>query len=174
MNSIRVSLVVLAAFVCTAAKSFADESLVYFGTYTGTNSKGIYISRFDSDTGKLSAPELAAEMKNPVFLAVSPGAHFLYASTEKTDADGKPTGAASAFALENKTGKLAPLNQKNSGGIAAPCHLAVDATGKCLLVANYGSGSIAALLIRADGSLGDAATMIQHTGHGVNPTRQPR
>jgi len=151
---------------------FAGESLVYFGTYTGAKSQGIYVSRFNSTTGKLSAPELAAETKNPTFLALSPGGHFLYAGTDMTDADGKRTGAVSAFAVENKTGKLMPLNQKSSGGNGSPCHLVVDATGKCLLVANYGSGSITALPIRDDGSLGETVTTIQHTGSGPNPQRQ--
>jgi 6-phosphogluconolactonase len=48
----------------------------------------------------------------------------------------------------------------------------VDATGKTLLVANYGGGSIAALPIHADGSLGEATSFIQHTGSSVNTNRQ--
>ncbi len=63
------------------------------------------------------------------------------------------------------------MNQQASGG-SGPCHVVVDVTGKCLLVANYGSGSIAALPIHADGSLGEATTTIQHTGSGTNPARQ--
>jgi 6-phosphogluconolactonase len=151
--------------LCPVA-GFAGESLVYFGTYTGAKSQGIYVARFDSTTGRLSAPQLAAETKNPTFLAVSPGEHFLYAVSEMSQ-----TGAVSAFALESKTGKLTLLNQQASGG-GGPCHVAVDVTGKCLLVANYGSGSIAALPIHADGSLGEATTTIQHTGSGTNPARQ--
>jgi len=160
-----------ALLVSTAVNSLADESLVYFGTYTGAKSKGIYVSRFDSTTGKLSAPELAAETTNPTFLAIAPGEHFLYAVNEVDDIGGKPTGAVSAFALDAQTGKLTPLNQRISGG-SGPCHVAVDATGKCMLVANYGGGSIAALPIHADGSLGEATTNIQHSGSGANPQRQ--
>jgi 6-phosphogluconolactonase len=48
----------------------------------------------------------------------------------------------------------------------------VDPTGKCLLVANYGSGSIAALPIRADGSLAEPSAVIQHQGSSVNSQRQ--
>ncbi len=48
----------------------------------------------------------------------------------------------------------------------------MDQTGKCLLVANYGSGSIAALPIQADGALGEPGTVIQHQGSSVNPQRQ--
>jgi 6-phosphogluconolactonase len=151
----------------------AAEHFVYFGTYTGGNSKGIYVSRLDSATGKLSAPELAAETRNPSFLAVHPTGKFLYAVGEVSETQGKRAGAVNAYALDAKTGKLTFLSQQTSGG-SGPCHVSVDATGRCALVANYGSGSIAALPIRADGSLGEAATTIQHQGSSVNPKRQTR
>jgi 6-phosphogluconolactonase len=48
----------------------------------------------------------------------------------------------------------------------------VDKTGKFLLVANYGSGSIAALPIQADGKLAEASSVIQHQGSSVNRERQ--
>ena len=150
---------------------FAGESLVYFGTFTGAKSRGIYLSRFDSATGTLTAPELAAEIENPTFLAVAPGGRFLYAVSEVNKIGGKDTGAVAAYAVDVKTGRLTPLNRQNSGG-PGPCHISVDATGKCLLVANYAGGSIAALPIHADGSLGGAATFIQHTGSSVNTNRQ--
>lgn len=150
----------------------AREYWVYFGTYTGTNSQGIYISQLDANTGHLSAPKLAAKIENPSFLAVSPGEHFLYAGTDANDANGKSCGAVQAFALDSASGQLTALNQKNSGGSGSPCHLAVDATGRCLLVANYGTGSLTALPILADGQLGDIATSIQHSGTGPDPARQ--
>ncbi len=145
--------------------------LVYIGTYTGAKSKGIYVSRFDPATGRLTPPELAAETMSPSFLALRPGGRFLYAVGEATNLGGKRGGAVSAFSLDAKTGKLTLLNHQPSGG-AGPCHLAVDQTGKCLLVANYGSGSIAALPIQADGALGEPGAVIQHHGSSVNPQRQ--
>jgi 6-phosphogluconolactonase len=172
MHPMRLIPVIAVMLVVTAMNIFAGESLVYFGTYTSTNSRGIYLSKFDPATGQLSAPELAAETKNPTFLVVAPGGHFLYAGSEMTDDHGRLTGAVSAFALENKTGRLTFLNQENSGGDGSPCHLSLDATGKCLLVANYNTGSIAALPVQADGRLGAATAMIQHAGSSVNPTRQ--
>ncbi|MFO1513093.1 MAG: lactonase family protein [Verrucomicrobiota bacterium] len=149
----------------------ASEYDVYFGSYTGAKSKGIYVARFDSATGKLTEPRLAAETRNPSFLAVSANQKFLYAVGEVDEAQGKRAGAVSAYKIEAETGKLTPLNQQTSGG-TGPCHLSVDASGKCVLVANYNSGSIAALPLRFDGSLGEAATIIQHTGSSVNPQRQ--
>ncbi len=145
--------------------------LVYIGTYTGAKSKGIYVSRFDPATGRQTAPELAVETASPSFLALHPGGRVLYAVGETASLGSKRTGAVSAFSLDAKTGKLASLNRQSSGG-TGPCHLAVDQTGKCLLVANYGSGSIAALPILADGALGEPNAVIQHQGSSVNPQRQ--
>jgi 6-phosphogluconolactonase len=166
MNSKRLVLATVAILVGMTFHVFAGESLVFFGTYTGAKSRGIYVSRFDSATGKLSAPELAAETKNPTFLAVHPNGRYLYAANEVSDAS-----IVSAFAIDAKSGKLILLSQQTFGGSGA-CYISVDATGKCLLVANYNSGSIAALPIHDDGSLGEPTTTIQHTGSGANPARQ--
>src|SRR5204863_9244771 len=130
----------------------SKEFLVYFGTYTGGKSKGIYVSRFDSLSGRLGAPELAAESVSPSFLAIHPNPRFLYAANETGDFAGKKSGAVSAFDIDLHSGKLIPLNQQPSGG-DGPCHVAVDKAGKTLLVANYGGGSVEALPIKSEGGL---------------------
>jgi len=151
--------------------SKSGQYLVYFGTYTGGGkSKGIYLSRMDTPTGKLTEAELAAETANPSFLAIHPSRKFLYAVGEMGAFGGKKTGAVSAFAI-GADGKLTLLNQVSSGG-AGPCHLVVDKTGKCVLVANYSGGSVATLPIQADGKLAEATSVIQHVGSSVNPQRQ--
>jgi 6-phosphogluconolactonase len=147
------------------------QTLVYIGTYTGGKSKGIYAARFDSATGALTTPELAAETKNPTFLALHPNGRWLYAVGEINNFGGTRAGAVSAFSIEQETGKLTLLNQQPSGG-GGPCHVAVERTGKCVLVANYGSGSVAALPLQTDGRLGEPSTTIQHHGSSVNPRRQ--
>jgi 6-phosphogluconolactonase len=149
----------------------ATSKLVYIGTYTGAKSQGIYLARFDESSGELSGTELAAETVNPTFLALSPDRRFLYAANEVGTWQGKPSGAVSAFSIDRSSGKLTLLNQQPSGG-AGPCHLAVDKTAKCLLAANYGSGSVAALAIEADGRLKEPACTIQHQGASTNPQRQ--
>jgi 6-phosphogluconolactonase len=153
------------------AASTNNGMRVYIGTYTGAKSKGIYVSQFDPATGKLGPAELAVQTANPSFLAVHPEGRFLYAVGETSDPGGKRGGAVTAFSIGEKTGRLTLLNQRSSGG-AGPCHLAVDNAGKCLLVANYGSGSISALPIQADGSLAKPSATIQHQGSSVNPQRQ--
>jgi 6-phosphogluconolactonase len=149
------------------------DYLVYVGTYTedGSMSKGIYLYRFDTKTGKLAAIGLAAQTINPSFLAIDPSHRFLYAVNEVGNYQGKKNGAVSAFAIDPSTGKLRLLNQVSSGG-ADPCYVSVDATGKYALVANYTGGSIAVFPVQKDGRLGGAAAFIQHTGHGTNLQRQ--
>ncbi|MBI3850591.1 MAG: lactonase family protein [Verrucomicrobia bacterium] len=165
----------LATVVAQTPKPAASRDvaavLVYFGTYSNAKSKGIYVSRLDLVTGKLSDPELAVETTNPSFLALHPSHRFLYAVGEMENFGGKKTGAVSAFAIDTATGRLTLLNQKASGG-AGPCHLVVDKTGKNVLVANYSGGSVAVLRIESDGKLAEATAFIQHTGSSANPQRQ--
>lgn len=149
----------------------AREYFVYFGTYTGAKSKGIYVARFDDKSGKLSAPELAAETKSPSFLALHPKGRVLYAVGEATTVGETRQGAVTAFSVEPRTGRLTVLNSQPSGG-AGPCHLTLDAKRGLLFTANYGGGSVGALPIRADGSLDAPISVAQHAGSSVNPRRQ--
>ena len=145
--------------------------LVYIGTYTGPKSQGIYVYRFAAATGKLTPLGLAAESTNPAFLAIHPNHRHLYAVNEIAKYDGQKSGSVSAFSINHQTGKLTLLNVVASGD-PGPCHLVVDQTGKFLLVANYGVGSVAAFPILADGRLGKATAFLPHTGHSVDPKRQ--
>jgi 6-phosphogluconolactonase len=144
---------------------------VYIGTYTGPQSKGIYLSTLDLATGKLSAPEVAAELTSPSFLAIHPSGKYVYAVGEIADFQGKKAGAVSALAVDPHSGKLKLINQQPSGG-AGPCHVSVDPSGKCVLAANYGGGSVCSFPIGDDGSLKDGGSVIQHKGSSVNEKRQ--
>ncbi len=154
-----------------ARPAAAERYWVYIGTYTDAASKGIYRLSFDPATGALGAPELAIETPSPSFLAVHPTGKFLYAVNEVSQFDGQPTGSVSAYAVDPKTGGLTLLNAVSSGG-TGPCHLNVDATGRAVVVANYGGGSVAALPIGPDGKLGAATSVCQHHGSSVQKDRQ--
>jgi 6-phosphogluconolactonase len=153
------------------ARSAAKPYLVYWGTYTsqdpryggGAGSKGVYVSRFDSETGKLSAPQLAATSSNPSYLVVHPNRRYLYTVNEEIDHTGKAFGEVSAFSLNEKSGELAPLNRVSSKG-GMPCHICVDKTGSVVAVANWATASTVTFSVRSDGSLGEAAAFYQHTG----------
>src|SRR5213595_812341 len=97
----RATLVAVILFAAIRSIPAAQsELLVYFGTYTGAKSKGIYVSRLNVATGGLSAPQLAAETPSPSFLAVRPQGDFLYAVNEVNSFNGEPVGSVSAFAIE--------------------------------------------------------------------------
>ncbi|MBS1875005.1 MAG: lactonase family protein [Acidobacteria bacterium] len=163
----------LALAAMTAASAVAAEKGAYYfyvGTYTGKSSKGIYQYKFDPATAKVESLGLVAETPNPTFLVVHPSHKYLYAANEVGRFNGQRTGSVTAFRME-LGGKLTALNTVSSHG-DGPCHVSIDRTGKFVLVANYGGGSIAVLPIRADGSLGEATAAIQHAGSSVNKGRQ--
>jgi 6-phosphogluconolactonase len=155
----------------TASAAQAQTYRVYFGTYTGKDSQGIYQATFDATTGKLGEPSLAGEAVNPSFLAIHPTGKFLYAVGEIADFEGKKTGGVTAFAIDAPSGKLTKLNQQSSEG-TGPCHISIDKAGGTAFVANYGGGSCCSLPIGADGKLNPAASAIQHHGSSVNEKRQ--
>jgi 6-phosphogluconolactonase len=147
-------------------KVSAADLQFYVGTYTRDGgSKGIYHYRLNTDTGALTGGELAAESRSPSFLALHPKKKFLYAVNEVGG-----NGGVTAYAIE-ADGKLRRLNEQPSRGAGA-CHLSVDAAAKNVLVANYGAGNVAALPIKADGSLAEASGFVQHRGSSANPQRQ--
>ena len=151
----------------------AGKYLVYVGTYTteGSKSKGIYVYRYDAESGGTTSLGLAAETVNPSFLAPRPDGRFLYAVNEVTDYKGPNSGGVSAFKIDHATGKLTFLNEVASRG-ADPCYITLDKAGKYVLVANYTGGSVAVFPVLGDGKLGEASAFVQHSGHGTDPQRQ--
>ena len=147
------------------------QYLLFVGTYTKGESKGIYAYRYDSSSGKATSLGLATETVNPSFLTADPTHRFLYAVNELTTYKGATSGAVSAFTIDRQTGKLSLLNEVASRG-ADPCYIAFDKTGKYVLVANYTSGNIAVFPALKDGRLGESSAFVQHSGKGVNPQRQ--
>jgi 6-phosphogluconolactonase len=173
---------VFAFVTCQLAAAQAGDFYMYFGTYTGfkfvshsatigvgeSHSKGIYVSRFHAATGEMSEPELAAEIANPSFLTIHPNHRFLYAVSEDPLSLGPPRDHASyvsAYAIDSATGRLRLLNTIPTGGTST-CYLSMDKTGKFVLLANFGSGSISVVRVNDDGSLGQQTAFVQHLGHG--------
>jgi 6-phosphogluconolactonase len=155
----------------------AADTLAYVGTYTGPDSKGIYLFRMrtknlrGSQDAFLEPLGLAAETPSPSFLAIDPRRRLLFAVNEVDEFDGQPGGAVSAFAIDPDTFKLKLINQQSTRG-GGPCHLVLDPAGRHVIVANYGGGSVAVLPVAEDGALGPASDFIQHAGHGADADRQ--
>ena len=144
---------------------------VYVGTYTGKDSKGIYVIEMDPQTGALTEPKLAAETKSPSFLALHPNNKVLYAVGESDSFKGQKTGSVSSFAIDPADGTLKLTSEQPSGG-AGPCHVDVDPGTRSVVVANYAGGSVAVLPLDPQGALGPPAQVVQHEGSSVNKQRQ--
>ena len=152
-------------------EAMQDKVLLLVGTYTQGQNAGIYVLQMDSDSGALTQLNKAESGQNPSFLAIAPSRRNLYAVSEVAEYAGRAGGAVCAFVLDIESANLTRLNQQPTNG-ASPCHLIVDKTGKFVLVANYGGGSVAVLPILQDGRLGPPSDFIQHKGSSVDAKRQ--
>lgn len=144
----------------------AQDYYLFIGTYTKGNSEGIYVYRFNTQTG-IATPVSVAKTDNPSYLALSPDGRHVYAVNENS---GK--GSVCAFSFDQKTGTLQLVNCQPSGN--GPCYVSTDPHNRWVISGNYGGGSISAFPVKPDGSLGEAAQTIQHEGHGPHPTRQTK
>lgn len=151
--------------------------LLYVGTYTKIGqpgrgrADGLYIYAVDPQSGELTLRHTVSDVVNPSFLAFHPNGRFVYTVNEALETAGHPGGGVSAFARDPATGDLTFLNRELSHG-TDPCYIAVDPGGRCILVANYTSGSAAVLPLGDDGRLAPASFVDQHEGSSINPQRQ--
>ncbi|MDH7639303.1 lactonase family protein [Sphingomonas oryzagri] len=151
------------------AKSRGTET-VFFGTHGTGPGQGIFSAHFDPATGALTSLGLAAEIERPTWQVASPTRPILY-SVSETGNDGKSEASVSAFSIDTNTGKLSLLNKVGSGGGGAT-HLSLDPRSQTLFVANYGTATVTALPVNADGTLGSLASSQQQAGSGPKPRQK--
>jgi 6-phosphogluconolactonase len=150
----------------------SKEMLIYIGTYTTSGkSQGIYVHKFNADTGQIAPLHIVKEVVEPSFLTIDKDKRYLYAVNELVDYEGKPSGAVSAFTIDQKTGNLQFLNKQPSLG-GAPCFITTSNNGKFVLVANYMGGNVSVYPIEQGGKLGPSVDLAQHQGFGPNKDRQ--
>ncbi|WP_105013578.1 lactonase family protein [Salinibacter sp. 10B] len=139
---------------------------IYVGTGNDNPDSGIYTYRLDSSSGALTRTQDVTPILNPTFLALSQKEEHLYSVRETVD-----SAAVAAFDVEASTGRLQQINTVSAEG-GAPCFISLDQTGQWALIANYVGGNVALFPVRANGGLGPASQVVQHTGAGADPDRQ--
>ncbi len=146
---------------------------VYVGSYAQASQPGIYVFALDESNAELRAVGTRTGVQNPSFLTLHPGGDHLFAVSETGLAGDGTHGAVHAFRIdrEGEAVDLVALNHRSTAG-NYPCHVRVNAAGRWLAVSNYGTGDVAIFPIAPDGSLGEMACSVQHTGHGPNARRQ--
>ncbi|NED95775.1 lactonase family protein [Phytoactinopolyspora alkaliphila] len=131
---------------------------------TGPGSPASGITVMDID-GATFTPVGVAETSDPMYLALSADGTVLYSLAERAQ------GQVRAWKIDGECLTALGEPQETGGG---PCHLSVHSSGRYLLTASYGSGTLAVHPILADGALAPASDTIQHTGTGPNSERQER
>src|SRR5688572_26223978 len=130
---------------------FAQENYLLVGTYTGKNSEGIYVYKFNPATGEMKKVS-STLTENPSYLVFSKDKKFVYSVNE----NGKDKGGVSSFSFDESTGKLTKINSQLSHG-DHPCYISVDKSGKWIVVGNYSGGNFSVYPVSEDGSLGEAS-----------------
>ena len=151
--------------------------LAYAGTYSSPQGpedspgrgQGIYQFEMDPASGALSQRALFPNAANPAWLALDASRKHLYAANETAVFEGAQSGSVSAYSIDESNGNLTLLNTVSSKG-AGPAHLSVHPSGRHVLVANYGGGTVAVLPVRPNGELG-AATDVKRDQGAVASSR---
>ncbi|MET9459738.1 lactonase family protein [Streptomyces canus] len=135
----------------------------YIGSFTAAGGLGIVTAAVAPGTGALKVLSGLNGVPDPSYLALSARGDVLYAVSETAQ------GAVAAYRVSGERPEPAgpPVPVDGNG----PTHLAVHAGH--VLTANYGSGSVTTVPLRADGSLAGAHSgVLRHTGSGPHTPRQ--
>lgn len=158
-----VYLLPLLLFIACANKQH-DYITMVVGTYTDTDSQGIYSFAFDQNTGKVM-PLDTLDAVNPSFLIFSADSSLIYSVNELED----NRAAVSAISFDKKTGRLNLIDtQPTLGG--APCYLATN--GNTLVTANYTGGSLTVFPLENNGKVLPADTVYYGSTGGPDLSRQ--
>lgn len=151
--------------VITSMSAQGNKLNLLIGTYTNSSdSKGIYVCEFDTNSGSFNLKQASENITNPSYLTVSSDNKFVYSVSE----NGKQSTICS-FKYDSKSGKLNLINSEDSKG-ADPCYIINDDIN--VIVANYSGGNISVFGKNQDGSIAPAKQVIQHFGKGINVKRQ--
>jgi len=151
----------------TSSRTVSSRQRVFVASNTPD---GILAFDWEPLHGELTAAGVAAPLANVAWITYSPDRKFLFAASEVSNFNGKPTGAVASFRVID--GKLQPLSAQNSAGVGT-CHVALDRTGRVLISADYSDGRAASFLV-TDGKLSPAVWNEVYIGHGPNRDRQEK
>lgn len=131
--------------------------------------EGISVFRVHADTGALELVQLVGDLVNPSFLALNREGNRLYT----VHGDGHEV---SVFEVCRQDGRLRFLQRQECGG-KNPVHLAIDPTGRYLVVSDHlgnQGGTLAVMAIGEDGRLAPVHQRVPLVGEpGPHRIEQP-
>ena len=122
----------LPVFLFAQNKNNQKQHLI-IGTYTKTQSNGLFVYLFDTKTGKLTFESKTEGVKNPSYLAISKNGDYVYAVGEGEKS------SAYAFNFDNRKGELTLINTQETVG-KGPCYISISLDERFVVTANYGGG----------------------------------
>ncbi|CAL9372972.1 lactonase family protein [Streptomyces sp. enrichment culture] len=135
----------------------------FIGSFTAAGGPGILTADVDPDSGALTVVSGTDRLPDPSYLTLSPDGDTLYAVSETSE------GAVAAYGVSGD--KPEPTGRPVPVGGDGPTHLGLY--DGHVLTANYGSGTVTAVPVRADGTLARSASgVLRHTGSGPHAQRQ--
>lgn len=145
----------------------AMRYLVAVGSYTSESSEGIHLFFLDVENGEMEKLQGVSGVENPSFLAVDPSFSYLYAVSERKDAEGSVV----SFSIDRINWKLSKVNEQPSFG-RVTCHVVVDGTGKMLVATSY-MNAVSFYPVAENGKILPASDIHRHRGSsGVHLDRQ--
>jgi 6-phosphogluconolactonase len=178
MRSPLAALAVLAVFAAVAGRAAQQEEYVYVGASapggpalagTAPEQLGIYVLTLDPKTGQLSTPALSLQLQRATAFAIHPTLPILYSVANGSG----PQSNSELYSLRSDpaTGQLIVINHVDSGGHDATA-LALDAASQTLFAAHYGSGTLSAVSVNANGTLGAVTSSQTDMGSGPSPRQK--
>jgi 6-phosphogluconolactonase (cycloisomerase 2 family) len=165
-----IGLTAVATAVASRSARAASPACMYVGSFTGEgrgHGEGISVYRRAGDADPWRLIQVLKDLADPSFVIVDGQRRCLYSA----HADGTE---ATAYRIDRTDGRLTVLNRQPTGGRNG-VHLAIDATGRFLVLANYATGTVAVLPIHEDGSLGPLSDLTTLSGTpGPHRTQQER
>lgn len=135
----------------------AQQYYLFVGSYNRDKDKdGVYLYRFDYNTGALQPAYALKGVLNPSYLIISPDGKYIYTCSE---AQTPNVGGVSSLAFDSTKETLTLLSRQNSGG-DNPAYVGTDKAGKWLLCANYSGGSLSIFPLEADGHIAPSKQVI--------------
>ncbi len=166
MKTLLTGILLLTVVNLAHSQSNNNSFVLIIGTYTASpESDGLYVYDFDSQSGIAKFKSKIAGVENPSYLDISRDGKYLYAVNEVRN------GGISSFTFNRSTGNIGFINHVSSGG-SSPCYITADDKNRYVFAGNYGSGSLCAVPLKEDGSLGDDIQFIRQEGSSVDKGRQ--
>ena len=149
-----------AAVSCGTAPT---DYILVCGTYTDTDSHGIYSVLFSGSDGSMTVID-SVRAENPSYVAIAPDGRHVYAV-------GESGGNSCVYTVDYDAATRHFGNVERTDTVGAdPCFIAI--AGKQIVTADYSGGSVSVFDLNADGKIAGRSRCDLFTGCGADSVRQ--